>query len=86
MAALVVEDCGYVAGSCARVGYLPCMLVEAASLCPYWNKFMLSFLILKIKKFFFPFRENSSGKIFLKCLVARNKGEEVDNNSSYLLC
>ena len=53
MAALVVEDCGYVAGSCARVGYLPCMLVEAASLCPYWNKFMLSFLILKIKKFFF---------------------------------
>jgi hypothetical protein len=63
VAALVVEDCGYVAGSCARVGYLPCMLVEAASLCPYWNKFMLSFLILKIKKFFFPFRENSSGKI-----------------------
>ena len=38
------------------------------------------------KILFFSFRENSSGKIFLKCLVARNKGEEVDNNSSYLLC
>ena len=87
MAALVVEDCGYVAGSCARVGYLPCMLVEAASLCPYWNKFMLSFLILKIKKiFFFPSVRTPQGRYFLKCLVARNKGEEVDNNSSYLLC
>ena len=24
-----------VAGSCARVGYLPCPLVKEASLCPY---------------------------------------------------
>ena len=47
MAALVVEDCGYVAGSCARVGYLPCMLVEAASLCPYWDMFTL--LVLDFK-------------------------------------
>jgi hypothetical protein len=34
-----------VAGSCARVGYLPCPLVEQASQCPYWDMFMLLFLI-----------------------------------------
>ena len=41
-------------------------------------------LDFEIKFFFFSFRENSSGKSFLKCLGARNKGEEVDNSSSYL--
>ena len=74
-----------VADSCARVGYLPCPLVEKASLCPHWAIFVLLFLI-SIIKFLFPFRENSPVKSFLKCLVVRNKGEEVDNSSSYLLC
>ena len=51
-----------------------------ARLCPYMG--LLLFLILK---FFFvtSFRENFSGKSFLKCLVARIEKEETDNSSSF---
>ena len=40
-----------VAGSCARVSYLPCPLVEQASLCPYWDMFTL--LVLDFEYIFF---------------------------------
>ena len=49
--------CCRLAGSCARVSYLPCPLVKEASLCPYWDMFTRLFLLSKLKFSFFLPRE-----------------------------
>ena len=59
---------GYMASSCAMVGYLPCQLVEQASLCPYWCLIILLILILKIKISSFPSVRTPQGRVSLNVL------------------